>query len=413
MPLKKLKSEELLKSNSFCILPFVHSCVWTDGRVLPCCINHQYPLGHVKEQPLSEIYSTNNKKLVSLRKELLESDKLPKSCFRCKMVEDFGLPSIRTSTNQRLSHLIEKIEINEDNIVETESFSYWDVRFSNLCNVKCRMCDSTNSSRIAEEEVKEGKNIPVLREAFNDSDDFFKFFTSQLENLEEIYFCGGEPLLLEEHYKILDLLIEHKKFDIRIRYNSNCTKLSFKNKNVVRDYWKYFTNIVLSASIDAGWNQLSYIRNGSNWEVILNNLNLIKKECPGVRIHITPTIQILNAFYVTKLHLELVKMNIIDASGFNPITLTMPEHYSLTSLPIHIKDKMKEHWLWFKNELIQISASKATLDLVDGIINYTYSRDTQEKLVELKKETLQKDILRNEDFYQTFPELSDLFDEVQ
>lgn len=80
-----MNKQDLLSSNSFCILPFVHTCIWQSGQAQPCCINITN-LGDVKKQSIEEIYSSNNKALINLRKEFL-TDKLPESCFKCKEVE--------------------------------------------------------------------------------------------------------------------------------------------------------------------------------------------------------------------------------------------------------------------------------------------------------------------------------------
>ena len=322
--MKKMNKKDLLESKHFCIQPFIHSCIWTDGRALPCCINHRYELGNTKTESLYDIYSNNNKKLVDFRKEMLEGPELPKSCYRCgDMEKQYADNSYRYYSNKHYGHLLDNIEINPDGTVNNSKIYTWDVRFSNLCNLKCRTCDNINSSKIAEEEKKHiDNNIVVFKEAFDDRTEFFKFFEENIDVIEEIYFCGGESLLLKDHYVILDLLVKHEKFDTVLRYNTNCTKLSLKNKHVVDDYWVKFKSIRLGLSLDAGWEQLSYIRHGSNWESILSNLRHIVDKCPHAFMQLSPTISILSAFHISKLHLFLVKENIMKLNDvyFNILT---------------------------------------------------------------------------------------------
>ena len=219
---KGLDKFKLLRSNHFCIRPFVHACVWTDKRVVPCCINHSLVLGHTDQQKMSEIFSKDNEKLQEFRKQLLLGPDLPASCNRCSDLEkNIGAISYRMHSNRQYGRLLYNLDFDENYELKEEKISLWDVRFSNLCNLKCRTCDPINSSKIAEETKKTNPNIVTLREPFEDKSEFLEFFNNHLDHIEEIYFCGGEPLLLEDHYQLLDILLKNNKLDLKLRYNSN------------------------------------------------------------------------------------------------------------------------------------------------------------------------------------------------
>jgi MoaA/NifB/PqqE/SkfB family radical SAM enzyme len=402
-----MNTQELLKSKYFCVQPFVHACVWTDGRALPCCINQSYVLGDTKTTPITEIYSNDNEKLVSLRKEMINGPELPESCSRCSIPENnYADNSYRYYSNKHYGHLIENMQINDDGTIVDPKISTWDVRFSNLCNLKCRTCDSINSSKIAEEERKYiGKSIQVLKEAFDDTDEFFKFFESNIDSIEEIYFCGGESLLLEEHYKMLDILVAHKKFDTVLRYNTNCTKIFFKDKNVVDNYWVKFKHLRLGLSLDAGWEQLFYIRHGSEWDVVLENLKYIVSKCPHAFMQLSPTISILNAFHVSKLHKFLVERGIMKLNDIYFNILTFPDFYSITSLTPELKEKVKQHWEEYKSNVISLGASDHVTSEIDKVIKYMHTQDQSHTLDNFRKDTELKDNLRKESAKDIFPEL--------
>ena len=63
------------------------------------------------------------------------------------------------------------------------------------------------------------------------------FLEDQIKHVERIYFAGGEPMMMDDHWYILELLKKHKRFDVRIMYNTNMARLDWKGKNVI-DYWK-------------------------------------------------------------------------------------------------------------------------------------------------------------------------------
>jgi len=405
-----MNKQELLKSKHFCILPFVHTCIWTTGDVIPCCINHSYEYGNIKNQPLEEIFSNKNAKLTQLRNEMLTGQDLPMSCNKCFRAEQYDKDqSLRIFSNTTYGHLLDNLEFDENNNVKQEKISLWDVRFSNLCNLKCRMCDGVNSSSIAEEDYsKRNIDIPVLQKAYDDLDSFLSFFISHIDTIEEIYFCGGEPLMLEEHYKILDLLIEHNKFDVLIRYNSNCTRFDFKNKNVIHDYWPLFKNVKLAASIDAGWEQLYYIRHGAEWDVVLKNLRLIAEKCPHVLIQLNPTVEILSVFHIRKMHEFLVKEKIVHPDNIHYNLLTYPISYGITVLPKEIKEKVEQYINEYATSIKELGASEHTLNKIYTIVTHMNSKDHSRYLDEFKRVTVEKDKFRNENFIKTFPEYEEL-----
>jgi sulfatase maturation enzyme AslB (radical SAM superfamily) len=68
--------------------------------------------------------------------------------------------------------------------------------------------------------------------------------------LEQIYFAGGEPLIMEEHYRILKELVKREMFNVKLIYNTNFSRLNLKDEDVL-DYWKLFNNVSIGASLDA------------------------------------------------------------------------------------------------------------------------------------------------------------------
>jgi MoaA/NifB/PqqE/SkfB family radical SAM enzyme len=99
---------------------------------------------------------------------------------------------------------------NKDGSYDEMKLVYWDFRFSNLCNMKCRMCGGHLSSMWVADEDKiyhrVSKANPVVNVADNSIDNIYKILNENMEYVEEIYFAGGEPLIMDEHYYILEKL---------------------------------------------------------------------------------------------------------------------------------------------------------------------------------------------------------------
>ena len=65
--------------------------------------------------------------------------------------------------------------------------------------------------------------------------------------MQEIYFVGGEPLFMEEHYTLLNRMIELGLTDTHIRYSTNPSIMKYKSTRVV-DIWKNFENVFCAGS---------------------------------------------------------------------------------------------------------------------------------------------------------------------
>jgi len=383
--------KDILSSKNFCILPFVHAHISTTGQSQVCCMSEE-SFGNVKELGISQVYSKNNQKLTSFRKNMLDHG-LPDSCINCSRPESFGNTSHRITSNKMFGHLLNDI----DDLVNNEKIFLWDVRFSNLCNLKCRMCGPHASTRIAEEQ----KIDTVLIKPFYEYNEFFEFFIKNIDHVTEFYFCGGEPLMMDEHYRVLDLLIEHKKFDVAIRYNSNLTTLKLKDKNVI-DYWQQFKNVKVSASIDAGWEQLSYIRHGADWDTILDNLSTIRYNTSHVELILGVAVNILNAFHIFRMYKYLVNRHLIQPSEiyFIPVSGNM----GLSCLPKLIKEQVNVHW---QEELTEIKEQNV-IDSATALLQAMNSADNYYMLPNFIAEVKNLDKKRNENFVEVFPELKEL-----
>jgi|688.fasta_scaffold87034_2 MoaA/NifB/PqqE/SkfB family radical SAM enzyme len=410
-----INKNELLESKHFCILPFISSRVW-HSLVVPCCINHDEIFGVSTQQSLDEIYSNNNTKLTSFRKQLLNGPTLPDSCSRCSDCERSNVTSLRQSSNQKWSHTFDKLEFNDIGDLKENKFYLWDgVGYSNLCNLKCRMCPSYLSSRTREEEVANGigtksispmqqafldkhnlKGDPneILIESFRDIDLFYKFFDQHVEFIEEIKFEGGEPMMMEQHFRILELLIEKNKTDIRLQYNTNMTRLKFKHYNIL-DLWKEFNSVTVQVSLDAVSEQNYYIRHPSNWLEILENIDQVRKECPHVALSIYTTIQILNCFAASKLHDWCNNNNLEHRFVF----LKHPSCMSLCALPNSYKERVKQHWERYKSNTE-----------VDGFLRMMWANDNSNEITEFLTTIEERDKIRNESLLTTFPEFKELYD---
>lgn len=398
-------SRILTNKNSLCIYPWIHFYINPQGLVGTCCeFNENFPIGHVNDGNLSEI--ANNKKMRTVRMQMLANQR-PEICSNCWKKEDNGIRSSRQSVNSTHSKYLNLTKDTlEDGTVNNFKLRHLDFRASNICNLKCRMCSGKFSSRIAQEEsdLYNFNQFIELKLDPSEISNTMSFIEEEINNLDSIYFAGGEPLIMDEHYQILDLLIKHQRTDIDISYNTNLTKLQYKNKKVI-DYWKQFSNVSVGASIDLIGAPAEYVRSGCSYPEIESNYHAIKDH---VRFAITSTVSIFNAFNLPDLQKHWINNLGVDAKRIMLNILVNPSHQSLQVLPRSFKDlaveKINTHIKW----LSTVSGTDKLILSWQDVLKYINADDQSHLLTEFFRLNDDKDCCRKEKFENVFPEYAGL-----
>jgi len=231
-----------------------------------------------------------------------------------------------------------------------------------------------------------------------------------LDTVEEVYFAGGEPLITEEHYKILDYWIETNKKDVRIGYTTNFSLMNYKKKSIY-DYWNSFGNVRVAASLDATWERGEYLRKGTNWDRTVQNRKTMIEKCPDVYFEITPTVSIFNCFNLPDFHKEWVESGLLEVDNIRINILLDPTEMRLQILPDMLKDKLRkryqEHIDWLN------TFTEKPHNALSGFKNLLYfieQKDYSDKIPMFKEITDRVDSVRNESFIETYPELKELYD---
>jgi len=346
------QQHRLMHSDNFCMLPWTHLHGWPDGRAYPCCLaKAEHPVGNLKEQTMLQVWNAEDMR--EMRRNMLE-DKPCKQCGDCYEQEAAGFASMRNNSNKSFGHLINEVDQTlEDGTHPEMKYRYWDVRFSNICNLKCRSCGSIFSSRWYDDDVKLwGKPLrPRVQFAGRTDMDIWEQMQPHIPFLEQIYFAGGEPLIMEEHTRILKMLIATGNTKVRLIYNTNLTELKFKRESVI-ELWKHFPQVCVAASLDDMGERAAVIRSGTDWADVEQNIRDIKNECPHIDFMISPTLSLMNIWNFTKFHRYMVDRGFIQPKDFNLNMLQGPDYYRIDALPLDIKERFKrdfeEHLEWLR-----------------------------------------------------------------
>jgi organic radical activating enzyme len=344
------------------MLPWVHIAVNPNGDVIPCCVSTAtvnkidgtpYNLG---KDNLNQIINSDGYK--SIRSDMLKG-KLVNGCEQCYKQEQYGISHRNNYNNYWLKKESGRKKLASGTHIP-ETIEYIDLRFGNLCNLKCKSCSTINSSQfekelfdIQESNPKIGNYISMTRyDDINDwynTDMFMENIKSQTDNILEMYITGGEPTIIDKNYEMLEYFIEQgKSKNIFLKLNTNMTNMQDTFLNMISQ----FKQVMFFASIDGFGTMQEYIRYPSKWEQIDKNLNkLVEKTKDNIIIKVSPVIQSTNLGLITELFEYLENFNRIHDKtvvAIYPIILHSPIQLDLLYLPINYKktcwDRI-EQWL--------------------------------------------------------------------
>ncbi len=395
-----------MTSKTFCILPWIHFYANPDGNVLPCCIgDHKFPLGNVQSHDIKDVW--NSQQYKDMRVNMLNGTRC-KECTSCYQAEDAGVNSFRQTVNRDYAEFLNYADATQENgYLESMQIKYLDIRWSNICNFKCRGCSSTYSSSWATEDNKQGQNKKVFIFAGGESNDkLYDQIKPFLSEVKEIYFAGGEPLLMDKHYDILNHLIETNNTDIKIRYNTNLSSLTFKGTSVVK-MWQQFSNVHLNVSLDSWGNRAEYIREGTEWNTLVENIKTVKESCPHIFIGIASVISAFNVYTLPEFIDYMVSNKLVDSNtAVSFYCLLNPNFYSFNIFDQDTKNKIID-------KLSNRQYNSTVNSQIENVIKHLQLSTVDVNLQrQFKTHTDYYDDIRNKKFTDTFPELTEFYENI-
>ena len=288
--MKRIKPSE--GNKTFCMAPWTHTYLSPQTERRMCCASRE-PAQSFKQyidtgndakeyKPLTLKEHWNSDHMKSVRLRMMAGEELPE----CQVCDHKLLNTdvYRSYWNQlfrdRVDEAFESTDETGATTMQTISFDY---RFNNLCNFKCRMCgDMLSSSWEAESRknktwTKESQPwmASPLREQiikFQDTQVVQEFVEAvETKRIKEIYWCGGEPLMWDMHWKAMQRIIELGfAKEVYVRYNTNLSRTSFKGTKLF-DLLPEFQDWQICSSLDGTGEVGEYIRDGLNYEQWLRN----------------------------------------------------------------------------------------------------------------------------------------------
>jgi len=288
--MKKIKPSE--GNKTFCMAPWTHTYLSPQSERRLCCASRE-PAQSFKQyidtgndqkeyKPLTLKGHWNSDHMRSVRLRMMAGEELSE----CEVCDHKLLNTnvYRSYWNQLFGHKIdEAFESTDETGATTMPTISFDYRFNNLCNFKCRMCgDMLSSSWEAEsrkhktwsQESQPWMASPLREQIikFQDTQVVQEFVEAiEKKTIKEIYWCGGEPLMWDMHWKAMQRIIELGfAKEVYVRYNTNLSRTSFKGIKLF-DLLPQFQDWQICSSLDGTGEVGEYIRDGLDYEQWLRN----------------------------------------------------------------------------------------------------------------------------------------------
>jgi len=412
-----------IKKKSLCALPWLHIHVTPDQNIMPCCIANMENVDDVRSTMDDGIMDwMNSDAMKKMRLDMLNGEQ-PNACKTCYH-QEISMESFRKTTLREYDEFLEEniANTNEDGSLDEFKMRYLDMRFSNLCNMKCRTCGSAYSSQWEIEDAKYNVhfnqpineiNTPVIIEELK----------QQLPNLKKAYFAGGEPLIMDDHYMLLEEMIRLGKTDIQLSYNTNISKLKYRDKDLIKLWSQFKHKVQIYASLDDFGSKAEYIRHGTKWNEVMKNYEKLHKD-KTVQLNITTSVSLFNwptlTTFIDYLQEQGLAPWAIGNGGawqINPIY--GPEEFSFQALPTEYKKQVIAEQKEYIQKLRVLDKNHNVVHQVELLMNQleqlatlALAKDSwEEKKNRFRTEVRKIDGRRGEDFATTFPELARLVHE--
>lgn len=416
-------------SHSFCVLPWLHRFVNLGGEVQLCCTAEEFDHSYIRQDSnqainitdgLSDAQIGSTRHMRDIRLSMLKGD-WPAACGRCRLTEETGGCSRRQAENQHFDRHIPWILENTDKHghapVRIRSRDY---RLGNLCNLRCRMCHPKASkllmkewNEVARPRLRIGPKLAAEYENMSwfHNQQLWDDFTVHCRDLEHLHFAGGEPLIIPEVQKALEICVaQGVASQIELTFNTNMTKIPDRH----RELWPQFKTVNLLCSIDAYGELNDYIRYPAKWARLARNLDIIDQQHEALnlgRATLSVTVQIYNIFHLHEL-IDYCHERFSFIRGMpNLVHLSAPDYFNVQHLPDDLKQKAIEGIQALKDRLT-LAGETTGLNQIDSVLSYINMGEHSLYLMkEFQRVTRIFDQLRDENLTELVPELGPLMED--
>lgn len=245
-------------SDFYCAAPWRGLHINPRGDVKTCCAGNPNMLGNLNSATITEIL--NGDIMHEVRRSIAQGQP-HEYCSNCVQAERFGGDSERQWHNS--------VNPNFDYSTAGQLYHYpviVDVRWNTTCNLSCNYCGENCSSRWAAI-----KGVPFRSGARPYFDNVCEFLEQHSQHIHEVALVGGEPLLLPENERLLDIIPESAIVTLITNVN-----VDFDHNRIVQRL-RGRRNVGWSMSFDNIGPRVEYVRHGADWQLMQHNIQQIQQ----------------------------------------------------------------------------------------------------------------------------------------
>jgi organic radical activating enzyme len=408
-----------IEKKTWCVDPFIQMAHTADGFYRVCCIGEVHRDSKFKTTEMTPIEFFNTPEMQQVRTDMLKGDPAEFSeftkhaCSQCISNHHSGITSRRVQEFKFYGNN-ELVESNIEKHLSGETFEYSDLLYvnfkvlGNICNLKCIMCGSSASSKIAAEEKRYFSNNPnkeVELNPFTDDnkDEYFDEIDKIISNVQKFNLVGGENLIHPNFIELFERFIENPNApNLNLTIITNGTRVP----EIVLENAHRFKHLSMVCSIDGVYERGSYVRSGLNWGKFDQHMR-IYKDHPHITNSFVVATQMLNIGYLDDIYDYLYRDLGIAPKFISWNNLvTNPRKWRAINLPSEIKqqylEKLGEHVI-----------VKEGLNNIDRMIKILESPQDSVSDFEEGMHTLKKyDKVRNTNLLEHFPEFAEYYDQT-
>ena len=450
---KQRRNTEMSGSPTFCVIPWIHIATRPNGQMRLCCTANasgadtgEYDVGIAKKNgkpvdfgrdTLAEAF--NGPYIREIRKKFLNGE-VPASCVKCFNEEQRGMVSKRIWegeywVDQEHVEFKDLIANTDENGAVPNVIRYMDLRLGFACQLKCVTCTPHDSSGIVKQHQK---LFPMIKSKFITDQctwqmdwadpnwfkrkDLWDEIYEQIPNITNLYFAGGEPLIIQEHKTFLmEIIKQGRASEVSLRYNTNGLTVS---KEWI-DIWSQFKHVLIAFSLDAVGDRLEYIRFPTKMTEVEAALSVLESSPDNIEVQFAIAVQLMNIkhmpdFIKWRTKSEFTKPNYrfkedgskVSSVLRRPHLIWIPSWYNLRALPDDDKAEVRllfenlKGWLWDNHS--RDPEFWKDWEQWEGILNWMDS-DDQSNIAPYFREYMDLiDQFHHTNFDSDFPELAHL-----
>jgi radical SAM protein with 4Fe4S-binding SPASM domain len=376
--------KSFFKNKSICTLPWTGFELEPDGRVKNCVIS-QEAIGDINKTNIRDI--VHGEKNVNLKRQM-KADAKPSNCSGCYLQEKNR--SSLSSISSRLYYLREiapKTELDLYDDAKNFSLKHVDLRWTNSCNQACVYCSPRFSSKWASEL---GVTIKSNKDSRQDVKDFVY---ENVEQLQNVYLAGGEPMLMKENYDFLKLLKE-KNPNCTIRVNTNLST----TQTGIFELLCSFKNVHWTVSVEAMEQEYEYIRHHGSWNDFNTNLDVIRTLNHKISFNMLHLILNYNSIFDC---IDYLKDKNFHDNSFVIGPLYGPDELNLLNLPEQMINDVKAKL----TDRLSMKPAGYLKNSYENLLQYFSTTSWDKNISLFYEKTKLRDERRNLDSKKIFPNL--------